>query len=70
MSLKLLQGYSSAEEEANDANGDDLSSSDGDELNDEGLKPVQSYAPLLNPNPPSSSGLPSAFEAFSEVDLP
>ena len=69
MSLALIQGYSSAEEEENDRFSQN--SSEEDDQND------VAYAPLSRPIgdkpsfhfPTASSGsaLPSAFDAFSEV---
>ncbi|GER47179.1 lipase class 3 family protein [Striga asiatica] len=76
MSLSLLQGYSSAEEEDEDDEDQqqlsrDEFSSDGDEdENDTVLETGRSYKPLFDPNPPSSSSLPSAFEVFAEVTGP
>ncbi|GFP87071.1 hypothetical protein PHJA_000850900 [Phtheirospermum japonicum] len=70
MSLALLQGYSSAkEEEENDDNHPQLSRdevSTDEETNDAVLETGRSYKPLFDPNPPSSSSLPSAFAVFSE----
>ncbi|KAL6531680.1 hypothetical protein OROMI_028043 [Orobanche minor] len=73
MSLVLLQGYSSAEEEDDDQHQfiqDDVSSDDeaDDAVPESGR--LRSYKPLFDPNPPSSSSLPSAFEVFSEVSGP
>lgn len=71
MSLALLQGYSSAEEEEEDDQQQLLReeiSSDDDE-NDAAPKTSRSYKPLFDPNPPSSSVLPSAFDAFAEVNI-
>ncbi|KAL3843749.1 hypothetical protein ACJIZ3_001152 [Penstemon smallii] len=71
MSLTLLQGYSSAEEEEQEQYDDtrDQISSD-DDPNDAVSKAALSYKPLLDPNPPSSSSLPSALHAFSEISGP
>lgn len=67
MSLSLLQGYSSAEEEADDDAGLLRNSSD-DEEGDESGRAVRSYSALPDSiRPPGASGLPSAFDAFSEV---
>ncbi|CAA2965408.1 uncharacterized protein LOC111381754 [Olea europaea var. sylvestris] len=69
MSLSLLQSYSSAEEEegGNGELGDpQYQNSSDDEENCAVLK-NPSYKPLFDPNPPPSSTLPSAFDAFSEV---
>ncbi|KAL7082479.1 hypothetical protein ACP275_14G101000 [Erythranthe tilingii] len=71
MSLSLLQGYSSAEEDDGDQlvlQEEQLSSDD--EANDAVPKTSRSYKPLTDPNPPSSSSLPSAFDAFSEISGP
>lgn len=71
MSLTLLQSYSSAEEEEDDAGegeeqpGYDKSEDEDDD--DEDGVPQNRYKPLFNPNPSSSSSLPSALDAFSEV---
>lgn len=72
MSLALIQGYSSAEEEENDRFSQN--SSEEDDQND------VAYAPLSRPIgdkpsfdfPTASSGsaLPSAFDAFSEISGP
>lgn len=74
MSLSLLQGYSSPEEEEED---EYLSSDDDDEDNDHRKDHVSgdhySKKPLFdppNPSDSSSSALPSAFLAFSEVSGP
>ncbi|OWM63593.1 uncharacterized protein LOC116194235 [Punica granatum] len=70
MSLSLLQGYSSAEEEAEDDAGQLRNSSD-DEDGDESGRPVRSYSSLPEATRPSrESGLPSAFDAFSEISGP
>lgn len=66
MSLSLLQGYSSAEEEAEDDAGLHRNSSD-DEDDVESERAVRSYSLPVATRPPGSSGLPSAFDAFSEV---
>ncbi|KAG8364134.1 hypothetical protein BUALT_Bualt19G0095200 [Buddleja alternifolia] len=71
MSLSLLQGYSSAEEEEDDEQQllqEEISSDD--EENDAVPKTTRSYKPLFDPNPASSSALPSAFDAFSEISGP
>ncbi|KAL8540609.1 hypothetical protein ACS0TY_002021 [Phlomoides rotata] len=71
MSLSLLQGYSSAEEEEDDPQRllqEELSTDD--DSDDVIPKTRRSYKPLVDPNPPSSSSLPSAFDAFSEVSGP
>lgn len=69
MSLSLLQSYSSAEEEEEDAQHqllEDQISSDEDQ-NDAVPRTIRSYKPLFDSDPPSSSSLPSALDAFSEV---
>ncbi|PSS26211.1 hypothetical protein CEY00_Acc07503 [Actinidia chinensis var. chinensis] len=68
MSLALIQGYSSAEEEEEDINDLDLQNSSEDERNHD----VSDYSskPLFDLPKPSSNGgssLPSAFAAFAEV---
>ncbi|KAL0454392.1 UNVERIFIED_CONTAM: hypothetical protein Slati_0778400 [Sesamum latifolium] len=71
MSLALLQGYSSAEEEDDDQqqlSREEISSDD--EETDAVQRTSRSYKPLFDPNPPSSSALPSAFDAFSEISGP
>lgn len=74
MSLALIQSYSSAEEEddENEAQNDLLHSSSDDERRDA----VSDYAskPLFDLPKPSSHGassslLPSAFDAFAEVNF-
>lgn len=68
MSLTLLQGYSSSEEEEEEeeeAPYDD-EVSDGERNN--GASDNR-YKPLFDPNPASTSSLPSAFDAFSEVSI-
>lgn len=70
MSLSLLQSYSSAEEDENDQQQllqEELSSDE--EADGAVVKTIRSYKPLVDPNPPASSSLPSAFDAFSEVDI-
>ncbi|KAK6916073.1 hypothetical protein RJ641_018934 [Dillenia turbinata] len=78
MSLALLQGYSSPEQE--EGGEDDAlqyqSSSDGEE-NDQQNNPIRSYHANPNSNFHSSidsrsnwSSLPSAFDAFSEISGP
>ncbi|XP_059297093.1 uncharacterized protein LOC132050070 isoform X1 [Lycium ferocissimum] len=70
MSLSLIQGYSSAEEDEEQQQQElhyDKSSSE--EENDD--VPQNRYKPfLINPNPSSSSSLPSALDAFSEISGP
>ena len=74
MSLSLLQGYSSAEEEA--AEHDQIhyrDSSDDDEDGDVGVKnhsaaPKRYDSSVFNfPDPSRKSALPSAFDAFYQV---
>lgn len=65
MSLTLLQGYSSEEEEEEEAP-DDEEVSDSERNNGAS---VNRYKPLFDPNPASTSSLPSAFDAFSEVNF-
>ncbi|KAK4357821.1 hypothetical protein RND71_023431 [Anisodus tanguticus] len=66
MSLSLIQGYSSAEEEEQEQKPQYDKSSD--EENDD--VPQNRYKPLFDPNPSSSSLLPSALDAFSEISGP
>lgn len=71
MSLSLLQGYSSAEDDGEDLQ--QLSHEDSSEdeaANGAVTRTSRSYKPLVDPNPPSASALPSAFDAFSEVAGP
>ncbi|KAG7022548.1 hypothetical protein SDJN02_16282 [Cucurbita argyrosperma subsp. argyrosperma] len=78
MSLALLQGYSSAEEEAEDTSVFNNTSSDDD---DQDLVVAAASTVTVNlsirdrslfelPQPSSHPGLPSAFDAFSEVSGP
>lgn len=80
MSLALLQSYSSAEEEEEEAEQVHLrynsSDEDGDDENDRREASASLSRPISDgsffdlPNPSSNaSGLPSAFDAFSEVYL-
>lgn len=73
MSLSLIQGYSSAEDEPDQ---DQTNNSDLEHSDDDAPAPAAAVGhPSLGdrsifdhlPNPPSASGLPSAFDAFSEV---
>lgn len=64
MSLSLIQGYSSSEEEEQEQE-PQYDKSDDDE-NDH--VPQNRYKPFFNPNPSSSSLLPSALDVFSEVN--
>lgn len=71
MSLALLQSYSSADEDE-DAPPHQLSEdevSSADEQNGAVSSTTRSYKPLFDTNPASSSSLPSALDAFSEVNL-
>ncbi|MED6137457.1 hypothetical protein PIB30_065207 [Stylosanthes scabra] len=77
MSLSLIQGYSSAEEDDHPHLHD--SSSDDDDHHHDALaaEPSAASHPSLGdrsifdrPQPSSASGLPSAFDAFSEVAGP
>lgn len=84
MSLSLLQGYSSAEEEeketvgnrTNHQNSSDDDSHDGDGDSDGGEASVVAHPSLRDrsmfdlPQPSAAAGLPSAFDAFSEVISP
>ncbi|GAB2219434.1 hypothetical protein Droror1_Dr00007069 [Drosera rotundifolia] len=73
MSLTLLQGYSSAEDDAaDDEDATFTSDSDSDREDAGGRAPLTSYKPIIvQPESSSSgSGLPSALEAFSEVSGP
>lgn len=67
MSLALLQGYSSEEKEEEEEATYDEEVSDGERNNGAS---VNRYKPLFDPNPASSSSLPSAFDAFSEISGP
>ncbi|PIN02043.1 hypothetical protein CDL12_25446 [Handroanthus impetiginosus] len=70
MSLTLLQGYSSAEEEEDEQQqflGEENSS---DDQENDAVPKTRSYKPLFDPNPASSSSLPSAFDAFSQISEP
>jgi len=73
MSLSLIQGYSSAEDEQDQ---DQTQNSDLEHSDDDAPAAAAAAGhPSLGdrsifdhlPNPPSASGLPSAFDAFSEV---
>ncbi|KAL3515546.1 hypothetical protein ACH5RR_022448 [Cinchona calisaya] len=73
MSLSLLQGYSSEEEEEEKQNTQELNSDEDDDdhrRNQSDGVSSNRYKPLVDPNPPSSSSLPSALDAFSEVSRP
>jgi hypothetical protein len=79
MSLSLIQGYSSAEEQDEDQPNQphihDSDTDDQDDADDNTAEPSAASHPSLgdrsifdhHPPPPSASGLPSAFDAFSEV---
>ncbi|XP_073145742.1 uncharacterized protein [Henckelia pumila] len=71
MSLTLLQSYSSAEEDEviNDEHLLIEQISSEDDAND-AVPKTRSYKPLFDPNPQSSSSLPSAFDVFSEIAGP
>ena len=74
MSLALLQGYSSADDEEEEAinNGTQYHDSSDDDGGEEEASAV-SHPSLGDrslfdlPQPSSASGLPTAFDAFSEV---
>ena len=69
MSLSLLQGYSSEEEEEEEEKAEEFDYYDSDDGGKRRNDQVSDnrYKPLFDPNPSSSSSLPSAFDAFSEV---
>lgn len=76
MSLSLIQGYSSAEEDESHQPPIHDSDTDDQEYADQNAgEPSAASHPSLGdrsifdhlPPPPSASGLPSAFDAFSEV---
>ncbi|KAI5661408.1 hypothetical protein M9H77_20731 [Catharanthus roseus] len=71
MSLSLLQSYSSEEEEegGEEAVRELRYDEDSDEDRNNGGS-INRYKPLFDPNPASSSSLPSAFDAFSEISGP
>ncbi|XP_047322315.1 uncharacterized protein LOC124926179 [Impatiens glandulifera] len=77
MSLSLIQGYSSAEEEDEQRDGigseDEYgTSSDNDDDRSRDV-PEKSYTPLFELSKPSPNGetsLPSAFDVFAEVSRP
>ncbi|KAK4783892.1 hypothetical protein SAY86_018260 [Trapa natans] len=69
MSLSLLKGYSSAEEEAED-DAVLLPNSSDDEYDEGSRGGVRSYSLPDAIRPPASSGLPSAFDAFDEISGP
>ncbi|KAK7319418.1 hypothetical protein RJT34_04139 [Clitoria ternatea] len=77
MSLSLIQGYSSPEDEEEGQEEHPSHDSDDDD-DDAATEPSAVSHPSLGdrsvfdhlPNPPSVSGLPSAFDAFSEISGP
>ncbi|KAG5029096.1 hypothetical protein GmHk_05G013491 [Glycine max] len=78
MSLSLIQGYSSAEDEDQPQPHDsDLEDSDDEAAAAASWTAAANHPSLGDrsifdhvPNPPSASGLPSAFDAFSEIAEP
>lgn len=80
MSLALIQGYSSAEEEEEETIDNEThyqNSSDDDDGDDDAEEASIVAHPSLRdrsmfdlPQPSVAPGLPSAFDAFSEVILP
>lgn len=64
MSLSLIQGYSSAEEEEQEPQYDKSSDEENDGV------PQNRYKSLFDPKPSSSSSLPSALDVFSEISGP
>lgn len=80
MSLSLIQGYSSAEEDQDQPQPQPLNSDLQDSDDDATVTATVAAGdhPSLGdrsifdhlPNPPSSSGLPSAFDAFAEIAGP
>lgn len=72
MSLTLLQTYSSAEEDEEEIHYQNSSSDEEEEASraDGSRARRISNKPLFDPNPPSSSLLPSALDAFYEVSGP
>ncbi|XP_009622667.1 uncharacterized protein [Nicotiana tomentosiformis] len=69
MSLSLIQGYSSAAEEEEQEE-PQYQKSSSDEENDDVVPHKNRYKPIFDPNPVSSSSLPSALAAFSEISGP
>ncbi|KAF8044146.1 hypothetical protein BT93_A2203 [Corymbia citriodora subsp. variegata] len=69
MSLALLQGYSSAEEEEGDDPIHYANSSEDDRDGERPRRPLNAGSALFDVPKPSSnsSGLPSAFDVFSEI---
>lgn len=82
MSLSLIQGYSSADEQDEDQPNQlhihDSDTDDQYDADDNSAEPSAASHPSLgdrsifdhHPPPPSASGLPSAFDAFSEIPGP
>lgn len=80
MSLSLIQGYSSGEEEEEEDQPHihDSDFDDQDDTDYNSAEPSAASHPSLgdrsifdhHPPPPSASGLPSAFDAFSEIPGP
>ncbi|RDX81734.1 hypothetical protein CR513_37547 [Mucuna pruriens] len=77
MSLSLIQGYSSAEDEEDKDNEDQPQPHNSDVEDSDDDAAVAGHPTLGDrsvfehlPNPPSASGLPSAFDAFSEIAGP
>ena len=72
MSLSLLQGYSSAEEDehkqGNSGFSDSEDESDTEQNNTASHFPA-TYKPIIPPKPSHDSSLPSAVDVFSEVFL-
>ncbi|XP_049401286.1 uncharacterized protein LOC125865146 [Solanum stenotomum] len=68
MSLSLIQSYSSSEEEEQEQEEEPHYDNSDDDLKDD--VPQNRYKPFFNPNPSSSSLLPSALDAFSEISGP
>lgn len=68
MSLSLIQSYSSSEEEEQEQEEEPHYDNSDDDLKDD--VPQNRYKPFFNSNPSSSSLLPSARDAFSEISGP
>lgn len=73
MSLALIQDYSSAEEVEEEDYQQQYEFQNSSDDQDDAVPPSSSsnrYHPVLNvPKPSNSSGLPSAFDVFSQVNL-
>lgn len=73
MSLALIQDYSSAEEVEEEDYQQQYEFQNSSDDQDDTVPPSSSsnrYHPVLNvPKPSNSSGLPSAFDVFSQVNL-